>query len=229
MNADEKSLPQDAVYELRILAVAAAEAGDGSYHVVLHTSDGDIPCRFHPCEGQPGAAIFVGGASGGLDGPADAIYARLGPDLVGQGVSSLRLHYRQPGEFPQCVMDVLVGVSFLKGIGAQQIVLVGHSFGGAVAIRAGELSDMVVAVAALSSQLYGASHVERLAPRPLLLVHGMDDQVLEAVASEEIYAHAQEPKRLVLYPGAGHALRECRDELYQLLMGWIPQQLGAST
>ena len=39
--------------------------------------------------------------------------------------------------------------------GRQRIVLVGHSFGGAVVITAGALNPKVVAVAALSSQLFG--------------------------------------------------------------------------
>lgn len=226
MTPEQDSAPEDPFFELCILSVTGEELEDGSYRVTLHTSDGDILGLLHPSEGYPGAVIFVGGALGGLDGPADRVYARLGRGLVGRGVTSLRLHYRQPGEFPPCVLDVLVGVSFLKGIGAQKVVLVGHSFGGAVVIKAGELSDLVVAVAALSSQLHGASTVDRLSPKPLLLVHGMDDQVLEAVASQEIYDHAREPKRLVLYPGAGHALYECRQEIYDLLMDWIPQRLN---
>jgi hypothetical protein len=46
--------------------------------------------------------------------------------------------------------------------------------------------------------------------------------VLEATASETIYGWAQEPKRLVLYAGAGHSLVQCRAELYDLLSEWVP-------
>ncbi|HET8646957.1 MAG TPA: dienelactone hydrolase family protein [Vicinamibacteria bacterium] len=221
---DEPAPRQDEDYELSIQGVALAPDGEGEYHLVLRTSRGDIPGQFTVCEGGTGAALLVSGAAGGLDGPADGIYVRIAEALRGRRVSTLRLHYRQPGEFDECLLDVLGALSFLKGIGAERVVIVGHSFGGAVAIRAGVLSPIVSGVAAMSSQLHGAREVAELSPRPLLLVHGMDDQVLEATASETIYAWAEEPKRLVLYAGAGHSLVQCQAELYDLLTDWIPAQ-----
>jgi pimeloyl-ACP methyl ester carboxylesterase len=205
--------------ELSIVSVAAAPQIDGALRLAIQTSRGEIPAVFHVCEGSTGAAVMVGGAMGGVDGPAKALYPRLGFALVEKGVSSLRLHYRLPGDFEECVLDVLAACSFLKGIGALSAVLVGHSFGGAVVIKAGEMAPLVRAVCAMSSQLYGTRQVENLG-RPLLLVHGMQDQVLEAVASEDIYARAREPKRLVLYEGAGHSLDQAADELFELLSTW---------
>jgi dienelactone hydrolase len=214
--------------ELAIRQAAVAPEPDGSYRLVLRTTRGDIPGLLHVCEGGTGAAVLVGGASGGLDGPAERIYGRLADPLVEAGVTVLRLHYRLPNEFEECVLDTLAGLSFLKGIGAEHAVVVGHSFGGAVAIRAGGLSPLVAGVVAMSSQLHGTEHVAELAPRPLLLVHGMLDQVLEATASEIIYARAAEPKRLVLYADAGHGLIQCKDELFDLLREWIPQHARPS-
>jgi alpha/beta superfamily hydrolase len=208
---------------LSIEGVALAPEAEGDYRLILRTSRGDIPGQFTVCEGETGAAVLVGGASGGLEGPAGGIYVRLAAALRARRVSTLRLHYRQPGELEECVLDVLGALSFLKGIGAERAVVVGHSFGGAVAIRAGVLSPMVVGVVAMSSQLHGARDVAQLSPRPLLLVHGMDDQVLEATASETIYQWAEEPKRIVLYAGAGHGLHQCREALEQLLTDWIPE------
>lgn len=208
---------------LSIEGVALAPEAEGDYRLILRTSRGDIPGQFTVCEGETGAAVLVGGASGGLDGPAGGIYVRLATALQERRVSTLRLHYRQPGELEECVLDVLGALSFLKGIGAERAVVVGHSFGGAVAIRAGVLSPMVVGVVAMSSQLHGARDVAQLSPRPLLLVHGMDDQVLEATASETIYQWAEEPKRIVLYAGAGHGLHQCREALEELLTEWIPE------
>jgi alpha-beta hydrolase superfamily lysophospholipase len=208
---------------LSIDGVALAPEAEGDYRLILRTSRGDIPGQFTVCEGETGAAVLLGGASGGLDGPAGGIYVRLAAALRARRVSTLRLHYRQPGELEECVLDVLGALSFLKGIGAERAVVVGHSFGGAVAIRAGVLSPMVVGVVAMSSQLHGARDVAQLSPRPLLLVHGMDDQVLEATASETIYQWAEEPKRIVLYAGAGHGLHQCREALEQLLTDWIPE------
>ncbi len=185
----------------------------------------------HTCEGEPGAVIYVGGALGGLDGPADGLYPKLAHELSRPGgMTGLRLNYRQPGDFEECVLDVLGGVSFLRGVGAQRVVLVGHSFGAAVVIKAGELSDAVAGVAALSPQLYGTRTVERLAPRRLLLVHGTADQILDAKASKDIYARAKEPKRLELYDGAGHGLGSCAKELFELTKSWLLETIavGAS-
>ena len=219
---DDEPAPDEQDYELSITGVGLAPEGEGEYRLLLRTTRGEIPGQFTVCEGGTGAAVLISGASGGLDGPADGIYARVAEALRSRQVSTLRLHYRHPGEFDECLLDVLGALSFLKGIGAERVVVVGHSFGGAVAIRAGTLSPTVSAVVAMSSQLHGAREVAELSPRPLLLVHGMDDQVLEATASETIYAWAEEPKRIVLYAGAGHSLVQCQAELYDLLTEWIP-------
>lgn len=212
--------------ELRIFNVGAADNGDGSYRILIFTDRGEIEGIMHPYEGGTGAVIFISGGMGGLDGPADKIYARLSRDLLARGVTSLRLNYRRPSAFNDSLLDTLAGASFLRGIGAERLVIVGHSFGGAVAIKAGQLAQGVTGVVAMSSQLYGTRQVEQLAPKALLLVHGTHDQVLEMAASQDIYDRALEPKRMVLYEGAGHGLFECRNELYDLLMEWIPQQLA---
>ncbi|MDZ7729319.1 MAG: hypothetical protein U5Q44_14665 [Dehalococcoidia bacterium] len=128
----------------------------------------------------------MGGASGGVDGPADSLYERLPKVLADHGVSVLRLEYRYANELQECALDVLGGCSFLKGIGATDIVLLGHSFGAAVVISAGELAPIVRGVIAMSPQLYGTSRVEHLGV-PLLLVHGMSDTILGHEASEDVY------------------------------------------
>lgn len=46
--------------------------------------------------------------------------------------------------------------------------------------------------------------VARIAPRPLLILHGLDDEVIEFEQSERLYAAAGEPKGLWLAPGARH-------------------------
>jgi hypothetical protein len=213
-------------FVLKLQGAAISELPDHKYAVILQTSRGRIQCFFHPSPRISGAVIWVGGALGGVMGPAGGLYADLAEALVGHGITSLRLDYRQPGVFPECVLDVLAGASFLKGLGATGVALVGHSFGGAVVIKAGELSPEVRAVAALSSQTYGAQDVARLAPRALLLVHGTDDTHLPPTASQWIYDRALEPKELVFYEGAGHRLHECREKLFALLQGWLVERVG---
>ena len=206
---------------LDIRRIAAHPHPDGTLAVEIDTSRGPIPAIFHPHEGSDGAVLCLSGARGGLDGPAGGLYPDLARDLAPRGVSSLRLDYRRPGELAECILDTLAGVSMLKGLGAQRVALVGHSFGGAVVIAAGGLTPTVTAVAALSSQTYGATGAARLAPRPLLLIHGEDDTRLPPACSQQIYDWASEPKQLHLYPGAGHSLLECAPELRAMLGEWV--------
>ena len=223
---DDASEPDDQDLELSILNVAAHPEPGGNLRVLIATSRGEIRAVLHPCATAPGAAIYVGGAMGGFEGPANDLYGRLA-DRVRPQLSGLRLHYRRPGEFEECVLDVLAGVSFLRGLGATGgIALVGHSFGGAVVIKAGELADAVAGVAALSPQLHGTRTVDRLA-KPLLLVHGMRDGILDHGASEDIHARALEPKRLVLYAEADHTLSQSAVDLEDLLAAWLPDIAGS--
>jgi len=59
----------------------------------------------------------------------------------------------------------------------------------------------VAAVAAISTQTFGSEAADQLAPRPLLLVHGLDDDQFSPALAQQIYDRAGEPKRLVLLGG----------------------------
>ena len=207
-----------------------ASPGDvpGEMTVELNTTRGEITTHLRPCEGKTGCVIFLGGAGGGVRGPANAIYERIAEELVAQGVTSLRVEYRQPGEFEESVVDALAGASFLKGIGATEAVVVGHSFGGAVAIKAGELSDLITGVVAMSSQRFGTQTVDEL-KKPLLLIHGSNDEILDQAASEDIFERAGQPKRIEILEGAGHGLLEVADEVHDLLQDFITMSVGASS
>jgi pimeloyl-ACP methyl ester carboxylesterase len=212
--------------DLRILRVSAGQGDqEGSLRLRLETSRGLIEGTLHPIEGGTGAVVCVGGAMGGLDGPADRLYARLPGLLAAAGVTVLRVEYRQPNNFEECVLDTLAACSFLKGIGASGVVLVGHSFGAAVVIKAGEIAPFVQAVAALSTQLFGTQDVAQLG-KPLLLVHGAADTILSHEASEDVYRRAADPKQIVLYAETGHGLARARPEIDALLTAWIPDRLA---
>ncbi len=208
-----------------LIEVQSLPLGNDRTHVILNTSSGDIEGIFHPAGGTSGV-VWVCGALGGLDGPSFGIFATLSQELTSNGINSLRLNYRSPGDFDLCVLDVLVGIHFLQQKGVDNIALVGHSFGGAVVIMAGTMSHQVKAVAGLSSQTLGAHQVDRLSPRPLLLIHGERDRNLPALCSQHIYEWAKEPKELVIYQGCGHFLRECQQELHDLLKDWLVDKLG---
>ena len=169
----QSGAPGDA-FEIRVLSANAAPHDEepGTLRLALDTTRGPIACLFNPSEGETGAVVWVGGAAGGLGGP-DSLYAEVSRALVPAGVTSVRLAYRQPNVFAECVLDSMAAFSFLSAIGAQAVCIVGHSFGGAVAIKTGILGGgFVHGVVAMSSQLTGAEDVDSLSPRALLLVHG---------------------------------------------------------
>jgi dienelactone hydrolase len=188
---------------------------------MLETSEGDVRCRYHEATSGEIAVLWLFGAAGGFNGPAGGAYTRLAERLAPRRIASLEVAYRRPGQFIESVLDVLVGIAYLESIGRTSVVLVGHSFGGAVAIAAGASSGNVIGVAALSSQTAGAASIYKLTPRPVLLIHGNADEILPARLSSDLYDHAKEPKQIILYEGAGHGLNECRAELDHDLFAWI--------
>ena len=198
---------------------------EGIFPVRLVTTEGDIRGRLHLCRGDA-AIVWVFGAGGGLGGPAGGLYDRLAEQLRPQDVTSLELDYRRPARLDDCVRDVLTGLSYLGALGKTRFVLVGHSFGGAVVISAAALCPAVIAVTALSSQTAGASQVAQIGPRPILFIHGEADEILPSRCSVDLYARAQQPKELILYPGCLHGLDQCRDELDRDLSAWLRRVLG---
>lgn len=212
---------------LELRGVERGIASDGVVPLELRTDAGTIACLYHEAAEGDSAVVWLGGAGGGLDGPAGGLYPRLAAGLAAQGIASLRLDYRYPNQLASCVLDTLLGSAYVASQGRIRVALVGHSFGGAVAITAGALGEEVVAVAALSSQAFGTERVPDLSPRPLLLIHGDADEVLPDVCSRDIYRRAQEPKEIFLYPACRHGLDECRERLDRDLTSWLRRVLVA--
>lgn len=191
--------------------VAIPSAGESVKALLYHSHDSDR------------AVLWAGGWRGsdsptGL--PADVAHA-----LLPRGVSSLLMRYRSPFELPACVEDTLASVGWLESEGIERVAIVGHSFSGAVVISAAPRSERVVAVAALASQTYGAARADLVSPRPLLLVHGTEDERLAPYCSEQIYSWARQPKALRFMRGASHSLQEARDEVVALLVDWLVASL----
>jgi hypothetical protein len=174
---------------------------------------------------------MVGGGDGGLDGPAEALYATLADDLAERGVATLRVDFRLhefPGDVAEGVHDLLKGARYLLDAGHERIGVLGHSFGGAVVIEAAAQDPRIASVATLATQTAGAERVASVAPRPLLLVHGLDDTRLDPDCSRLLYRMAGDPRRLELLEGATHSLRQRREDVRTLVRDWFLGTLTVS-
>jgi hypothetical protein len=207
--------------ELLLQFIEYGQEEDNVTEISMITNGGAIRSYLHPVTGGEVAVVWVGGAGGGVSGPAGGLYIRLARQLVQEKIASLRLDYRYANELDDCVLDTLMGVELLKMQGYHHIILIGHSFGGAVVITAGSMSEAVKGVAAMSSQTYGTGRVSQLSPRPLLLLHGIGDEVLPEHCSLDLYQRAEEPKTLILYPDCGHGLDECQSQVDRDLLNWL--------
>lgn len=64
-------------------------------------------------------------------------------------------------------------------------------------------------------------HASLLSPRPLLVVHGEDDDVVPLVNAKIIFEAAGEPKALKIVPGADHRYTGHYLEVWKTFFGWL--------
>jgi fermentation-respiration switch protein FrsA (DUF1100 family) len=213
---------------LNVLAVQEKAVTDDLDHVELFTMNGLLTLLWHGPRDATDVVLLCGGAMGGLLGPADGLYHDLGTTFTPLGIGTIRVGYRQPNDLERCVVDVVAAAEVAGRIGARRFVVVGHSFGGAVAINAGiALGQHAAGVVTLSTQSAGCERADLLGDTPLLLLHGDADQLLPPMASEMVRMIAGGGE-LVILPGADHLLRIAGEELRSRLGAWIPARFAAT-
>ena len=223
---DRDDLDRTPLDSLGVLAAQEVEVTDDLDHVELFTMTGLVTLLWHGPRQAADVVLMCGGAMGGLLGPADGLYHDLGTRFSPLDVGTIRVGYRRPNDLEACVIDVAAAAELAGRVGARRFVVVGHSFGGAVALNAGvALGRHAVGVVTLSTQSAGCEHAELLGDTPLLLVHGMDDEILPPAASEVVRMMAGSGE-LVLLPGTGHLLREAGPDLRSRLAAWIPDRFA---
>jgi fermentation-respiration switch protein FrsA (DUF1100 family) len=173
------------------------------------------------------------------------------------GASVLMIDYRgyglSSGPYPseaQFYEDALAAWNYLlqeKGIAAEDVVIYGHSIGGAVGIHLASqvsqggglivessftsLTDMAkrtgyaawFPVERLLTQRFDSlSKVPSIA-MPVLYIHGEEDDSVPTVMSQQLYAATQAPKDLWLVPGADHndVVEQAGDDFPQRLRQFL--------
>jgi alpha-beta hydrolase superfamily lysophospholipase len=224
--AESSASPSTPLDAIGVLASQEVEITPALRHLEIYTMRGLLTILWHSASSGPGAVVACGGAMGGLLGPAEGLYHRLGAHLAAQGTPMLRVSYRRPNDLDACCLDVAAAVQLAVGAGASRVVVMGHSFGGAVAVQVGvALPTTVAGVVTFATQSAGCEVAGGLGERPLLLFHGDRDELLPLQASEVVRAIAGHGE-LVVLPGDGHLLAKSGPILWQRLFEWLPDVLG---
>ena len=218
--------PLDILANLGVLGRQDVAIAPGLRHLEVYTWEGLLTVLWHGPAASPTAVLCCGGAMGGLLGPANGLYHHLGTTLADAGHATLRVSYRRPNDLDACVLDTLAAAELAARSGAERFVVVGHSFGGAVAIQAAVLlRDACMGVATLATQSAGCEEGENLAGRvPVLHMHGDNDPILPHFASQMVQMLTG--GELEILPGAGHLLVEAEDRIKERLDAWIPERFG---
>lgn len=198
-------------------------------HVEMYTMRGLLSLYWHepPSDARDVAVVMGGGAMGGVLGPGESLFHVLGEELSARGIPSLRISWRKPNDLDACCVDMAAAVQLAIGSGAERVVTMGHSFGGAVAVRvAVGLPDMVAGVATFATQSAGCEVAGGLQGRPLLMFHGDRDSILPVEASEVVRAIAGTGD-LRIMPGDDHLLARSHDVMLESTLEWLDGVFGA--
>lgn len=212
---------------LGVMAMQSVPVNEQLDHLELYSSSGLLTILWHGPADADEVVVCVGGAMGGLLGPDQGLYQRLGQALPDLGIGVMRVDYRRPNDLAMCELDTIAAMELAGRHGAQRFVVMGHSFGGAVALRAAMHLDRasVPGVVTLATQSGGCENVAILGDRDLLLFHGTNDQILPAQASEVVRALAGTGE-VVLLDGADHLLAPAGGLIFDRLMEHLPRVLA---
>lgn len=211
---------------MKVMAVQDVVVKPGMRHLELYTMRGLLTVLWHGPADAEAAVVACGGAMGGLLGPADGFFQWLGDELGERGIATLRVSYRKPNDLDACVEDAGAAAEMAYAEGVKRFVVMGHSFGGAVAVNCGAfLRSLCNGVVTLATQSAGCEMAMAIADKELLLVHGGRDRILPVMASDVVRQIAGTGE-LVVYPEADHLLSECKDELRELVLPWVERVLA---
>ena len=132
--------------------------------------------------------------------------------------------------------------SSMGGFMAIQAAATADQFAGAIAIcpagaehllrglRAGTLEMRIDPDAAKALEAWLAEHdlrqaVELMGSKPLLLIHASGDDQIPSDWSEQLYARAREPRKLILLPGGHHRSAQHDAELHGVALRWLERNL----
>jgi alpha/beta superfamily hydrolase len=218
-----ESEPRSPLELLEALAVQEVEVTPGLVHVEVYTLKGLLTLMWHGPRDAGHVVVTCGGGMGSLLGPADGLYHWLGAELAPQGIGVIRVGYRKPNDLGRCMHDVSAACDLASRSGGRRFVVIGHSFGGAVAVQAGVvLAEHCAGVIGLATQSAGCEYAAELGDTPLLLLHGTDDEILPPETSNVVQMLAGHGD-VVLLPGVGHLMTQAVDDVRAHVVNFVEQ------
>ncbi len=234
------------MYVPDVRRVAPASVGlSGVTEHELPTPDGErlIAWRLQAQPGQPTLLYFHGNA-GNLASRAGRIerYRRAGLGLLMIGYRGYGGSTGSPSERAN-VADAKLAYDWLRqqGLDASDIVLYGESLGSGVAVQLAverEVAALVLdapytsviemgirtypflPVRALISDRYESDMYIRQVKAPVLVLHGERDGIIPVTMGTALFARANEPKKLVLFPEGRHSDLDEYGAV-EITIGWL--------
>jgi alpha-beta hydrolase superfamily lysophospholipase len=181
-------------------------------------------------------------------------WAALTFDLPGHGKSEPEM----TGGAIDAVISMVDLLAVQPGVDSARIAVRGSSLGGFLALLAAATAPEIAGVIAICPASEGhlargvrsgrfemrigdpvdmeawlltqdvGEAVERIAGRPLILMHAEGDTQIPSDHSEELYELAGEPRKLVIPPGGAHTTVQHDPELQGMALRWLERELRAA-
>lgn len=212
---------------LGVLAKADGELSETSRIVEIYTMEGLLQIMWHGSPGATDVVLMCGGAMGGMLGPGRSLYLELGLELAAEGRAAMAIGYRKPGDLTGSLLDTCAAADLALRNGAERFAILGHSFGGAVAIQAAStFAAHTAGVITYATQSAGCEEAALIGDTPLLLLHGERDSILGPENSTMVQSLAGTGE-IRIFPNTDHLMAEAADEIADITGTWLREKLDA--
>jgi len=212
---------------LGVLAKADGELSETSRVVEIYTMEGLLQIMWHGDPNATDVVLMCGGAMGGMLGPGRSLYLELGLELAAEGRAAMAVGYRKPGDLTRSLLDTCATADLALRNGAERFAILGHSFGGAVAIQAAStFAAHTAGVITYATQSAGCEEASRIGDTPLLLLHGERDSILGPENSMMVQSLAGTGE-VRMFPDTDHLMAEAADEIAEITGAWVREKFAA--
>ncbi|MFT5204067.1 MAG: pimeloyl-ACP methyl ester carboxylesterase [Candidatus Aldehydirespiratoraceae bacterium] len=227
MVTDSESARRSPLDMLGVLAKADGELSETSRLVEIYTMEGLLQIMWHGDPDATDVVLMCGGAMGGMLGPGRSLYLELGLEMAAEGRAAMAVNYRKAGDLTRSLLDTCAAADLALRNGAQRFVILGHSFGGAVAIQAAStFAAHTAGVITYATQSAGCEEAARIGDTPLLLLHGERDSILGPENSMMVQSLAGTGE-VRTFPDTDHLMAEAAEEIAELTGSWVREKFAA--